>query len=334
MRPAWRLGCLCLLYLLYLFLGAILFSAIEHPIERKMLEELRAGRKDFLAKHSHQGVKGQALDSYVAEVVSSSRRGVTLADENVPNWSLGQSFFFSATVITTIGYGQQTPLSPLGKMFCMVYATLGIPLTLLLLSAMVDRLMSPVSSLLSYLNSRLGHIYSPFRIRCMHLCLVGGLVVTLFLALPASILDTLEPQWSWFDSFYYCFISLTTVGLGDFIPGDEPGQSARSWYKSFTAVYLVVGVMSIMLLMRVFHSVPELDYSAWFRDEEDQDPERQRLQETGSLGPLYSGTPTFTQQNIDQAPKVVEQRRVVRARSRRDSYDDEDGKTEENNRLH
>ena len=31
------------------------------------------------------------------------------------------------------------------QMFCMVYASLGIPLTLLLLSAMVDRLMAPLS---------------------------------------------------------------------------------------------------------------------------------------------------------------------------------------------
>ena len=43
------------------------------------------------------------LDSYIAAVTRDSKRGVTLATKNIPNWSFGQSFFFSGTVITTIG---------------------------------------------------------------------------------------------------------------------------------------------------------------------------------------------------------------------------------------
>jgi len=320
MAPRWRLGALCIAYLLYLFLGATLFSAIEHPGERALLDKLRQERQAFLRKHSHKGVKGDDLDEYISSVVASSRRGVDLADADVPNWSFGQSFLFSATVITTIGYGQQTPLSTMGKAFCMLYTLVGIPLTLVLLSSFVDRLMMPVSGLLSYLNSRLGHLYSPLKIRLLHLSLVGGVVALLILLIPASILDSLEPNWTWQDSFYYCFISLTTVGLGDFIPGDEPGQSARSLYKSVIAGYLIIGVMSVMLTMRVAASIPELDFTVWFKADADaEDPERQRLAVAGREGPQYG-------EEVEE--KEAEHRRVVRARSRRDDSDCEEGATE------
>ena len=105
------------------------------------------------------------LTDYISAVTRDSRRGVTLASRNTPNWSFGQSFFFSGTVITTIGYGQQTPLSTPGRVFCMIYALVGIPFTLLLLSVSVDKIMIPVSALLVGMNVRLGHLYSPFHIR-------------------------------------------------------------------------------------------------------------------------------------------------------------------------
>ncbi|CAG9137371.1 unnamed protein product [Plutella xylostella] len=114
------------------------------------------------------------LESLLDVVVLASNRGVSAA-RNVsggPNWSFGQSLFFASTVVTTIGYGHVTPLSKPGKLFCMVYALLGIPLTLVLLSALVERLLLPATAMLRALNARLGHLYRPFTIRLVHLSII------------------------------------------------------------------------------------------------------------------------------------------------------------------
>lgn len=303
-----------LVYLLYLFMGATIFSAIEHPIEGEMIRKLQEDRGKFL--DDNKCLKAADLDAYVSSVISQSKRGVSLSSINVPNWSFGQSFFFSGAVITTIGYGQQTPLSTQGKVFCMMYALLGIPFTLLLLSILVERIMNPTNSLLAFMNSRLGHLHRPFHIQLLHLSTMCLIVFVVFLLIPASVLANIEPVWNLFDSFYYCFISLTTVGLGDFIPGDDPDQNVRSVYKTVVTVYLVLGLVAVMLVVNVFTSIPTLDVTAWFRDNLDveEDPERQRLQISGSL---------YSEQTAQPVKKG--ERRIVRARSRRDDVDEYEG---------
>ena len=57
------------------------------------------------------------------------------------------------------GYGRVTPLSDAGKAFCIFFAVLGIPLTLVLFSACVERLMIPARQLLYWLYGKLGHLY-------------------------------------------------------------------------------------------------------------------------------------------------------------------------------
>lgn len=137
------------------------------------------------------------------------------------------------------GYGHVTPLSQAGKSFCIIYAILGIPLTLMLLTALVERLMLPSTILLRFLNARLGHLYQPFNIRLLHLCVIGSILLTFFWFIPAAIFAYLEPEWDYLDSMYYCFISLTTIGLGDYIPGDSPNQPNRPLYKVFTTGKLI-----------------------------------------------------------------------------------------------
>ena len=64
MAPPWRVLLLVLLYFIYLFLGATVFSAIEHPIEGRMLGELQHQRDDFLKKNTC--VEGQTFPIFVA----------------------------------------------------------------------------------------------------------------------------------------------------------------------------------------------------------------------------------------------------------------------------
>ena len=59
MGPRWRILGLVLVYLIYLFLGATVFSAIEHPIERKMLKDLENQKAEFLGKN--KCIKGQVF---------------------------------------------------------------------------------------------------------------------------------------------------------------------------------------------------------------------------------------------------------------------------------
>lgn len=101
-------------------------------------------------------------------------------------------------------------------------------------TAIVERLMIPVTKLLDLLLRKLGHLYKVFHIRLLHLFVIFVIVLIFVFLIPAGIYAALEPTWNYLDSFYYCFISMTTIGLGDYIPGDNPYQPYRPLYKVAT----------------------------------------------------------------------------------------------------
>jgi len=107
-------------------------------------------------------------------------------------------------------------------------------MTLVMFTALVERLMIPARMLQEWMMRKLGHIYKVFHIKLMHVSLAVLITVAFFFLIPAGIYYSLEPNWNYLDAFYYCFISLTTVGLGDYIPGDSPDQGLRPLYKVAT----------------------------------------------------------------------------------------------------
>lgn len=297
-----RSSFLCLLYFLfyalYLILGGLAFAAIEGPGEQALKQEVALARQAFLAQYPT--VSDNDLEELIQEVIKASNRGVS-ASKNAtggPNWSLGQSLFFSCTLITTIGYGHVTPLSKEGKLFSMAYAVVGIPMTLIMLTAVVERLMLPTRSLLEWLHRRLSRVYRPLGVRLIHLALLVVFLVTVFMLVPAGVFAYIEPEWDYLDSLYYCFISLTTIGLGDYIPGDSPNQPYRPLYKVATTCYLLVGLMFMVLTLTVFHDIPQLNLGTFFalqKDTNTRDLEKVRLQDPDGSGPKYTEKKTLPQ---------------------------------------
>lgn len=278
---------LCGGYTVFLILGAAMFSAIEAPKIDDITKRIDKFRNQFLEKNSC--LNDDDLEEFLQAVITANDRGISPLRNasNELNWSFGQALFFSSTVVTTIGYGHVTPLSQTGKIFCMIYATIGIPLTLVLLSAVVERLLIPANWLLGTLNAKLGHLYQPFNIRLLHLSIIGILVAILFLAIPTAVFSYIEPDWGALDAFYYCFISLTTIGLGDYIPGNGISEDNRSFYKICITCYLIFGLIAMMLTLTIFYDIPQLNLGQLFTENINGETEKLRL--SGNNTTCYSG---------------------------------------------
>ncbi|MBC6401654.1 MAG: two pore domain potassium channel family protein [Ekhidna sp.] len=52
--------------------------------------------------------------------------------------------------------------------------------------------------------------------------------------------------WTWLDAFYFSFITLTTIGFGDFAPQTDIG-------KIFTIIYTMVGISIILAFINTFY---------------------------------------------------------------------------------
>jgi hypothetical protein len=110
----------------------------------------------------------------------------------------------------------------------------------------------PLLSKLTKLNMQRSHTHVLFSFTC------ALIVFIFFFLIPASIYSHIE-NWSFLNAFYYCFISLTTVGLGDYVPGDSEIQQHRHLYKIFSIMYLIVGVMVMVWLLEIFSQTPEFN---------------------------------------------------------------------------
>lgn len=246
-------------YILYLLIGAGIFSAIELPYENELRRELEAARRDFLSENTC--VDDARLEELLVRALEASNYGVSvLGNTTRQNWDFVSSLFFSSTVLTTTGYGHTVPLSDEGKAFCMFYSLFGIPVTLFFLSVVVQRIMVLVSRRpVSYFHRRWA--MSKSKLAAIHASLLAVIIAVLFLILPALSFTSLESDWDFLESLYFCFISLTTIGLGDYVPGEndtEEDIQHPHLYRLAITVYLLLGLVFFLVVMETCCELPQI----------------------------------------------------------------------------
>ncbi|XP_074475927.1 potassium channel subfamily K member 1-like [Sebastes fasciatus] len=247
-------------YILYLLIGAGIFSAIEQPYETELRRELKEAREDFLSNHTC--VSDAHLEKLLVRALEASNYGVTVLGNNSTerNWDFISSLFFTSTVLTTTGYGHSVPLSDEGKAFCIFYSLFGIPVTLFFLTVVVQRIMLLVTVRpVSYFHRRWA--MSKSKLAAIHATCLAILTALFLLIIPAWILVSLEEDWDFLESLYFCFISLTTIGLGDYVPGEAQNKEANphpQLYRLAITVYLLLGLVCVLVVLETCCELPQV----------------------------------------------------------------------------
>jgi len=230
-RLLWSLGLLLIFY----GIGCVVFVNLERKAELQTYAENRQLYDEMTklyAFHHCEDPAFQDLSFCKSQAAFSESLEGYFNDHRNPiedreQWTLVGTAFFLTHLMTTIGYGNSHPQTPAGQLATIFFGLFGIPIMGNFL-AQVARLYLVVSvAILEKLCCVKVHTVQ------RQICVLWVLLL-LFLFGGAFVYHMLEP-WSYLQSLYFCFVTLSTVGFGDFLPSSTVS-------RAFSIFFMISGL--------------------------------------------------------------------------------------------
>ncbi|XP_029360052.1 potassium channel subfamily K member 5-like isoform X2 [Echeneis naucrates] len=200
----------CIIF--YLSIGAAIFQLLEEPNWKTAKAKYILQKENILKKYVC--LTKEDLDGILETVSEAAGQGVAITGDNHLNlWDWGNSVIFAATIVTTIGYGNVAPKTKAGRVFCILYGLCGIPLCLVWIS-------------------ELGTFFGDRAKRLSQVLIRKGVSVE---------------GWSYLEGIYFSFITLTTVGFGDYVAGVNPNIDYPRLYRVFAELWIYMGLAWLSL---------------------------------------------------------------------------------------
>ncbi|CAG5129687.1 unnamed protein product, partial [Candidula unifasciata] len=245
--------------LVYLIVGAVVFHFLEHGNELAAKSDFAKVHAEFLENNTC--ITPAILGEYVMKVLEAQGKGVSLnrfiqtysgtngsevdvdADMGT-KWDIASSILFCTTVISTIGYGNMSPKTSNGQLFCIFYALMGIPMFATVLVGTGERLQIPIKWL---------HRGRPWvkdnqsrdeQVKSIIFMSTGTFIIVFI----PSFVFTVTQSWSYLESLYYTVVTLTTIGFGDLVPGyfEKPAEGRMKkrhyFYRLFLGIWILLGL--------------------------------------------------------------------------------------------
>ncbi|CAH8510765.1 unnamed protein product [Schistosoma turkestanicum] len=251
-----------------------------------------------------------AEDLYALDVKPSTNCTAILNTSDGSKWNLINAIFFCVTVITTIGYGHIAPVTFWGRITCIIYAIIGIPLMLIYLAIIGNLLARGFRTI--FLNliccrcfydiikrkrqqrrklmrqweeslrlheeeeaRRRGLSLPPKKIQSnidddydsdddeddenriddgakLHVPLtISVIVLSIYTIIGAMIFPTWE-DWSTANAAYFSFITISTIGFGDLVPGNGRFNDPKTTTELVVGgLYLLVGLSLLSMCLNL-----------------------------------------------------------------------------------
>lgn len=271
----------------YLAIGGWLFNIAESSHAKKTIHNIKEFQKDTCERFSTvYKFKGDDVKPLIFEVIDNFTRDIHRyleeskwdgnLDESKTAWTYPDALLYSLVVITTIGYGDITPLSKNGRALTVSYAMIGIPLFLIMVNAAGEKLGRGFKYMYWYASCRpwrekrkAKKVQKSMRLLVMglqtkeqreakiwklsDLCVpirVSVIVFAVYLMIGAIPFWLIESNWDLVVSMYVSFTTLTTIGFGDYVFGKcRPEQDCeRNELKIFGSCFYIIfglGVVSM-----------------------------------------------------------------------------------------
>ncbi|XP_067895344.1 potassium channel subfamily K member 16-like isoform X2 [Heterodontus francisci] len=237
-------------YFIYLLIGAGVFHTLELKEENKLKTKIWKEKLQFLENCTC--LTREMLETFVEAITEAVKHGVNPTGNDSKsshsNWDLRSSFFFAATVVSTIGYGNISPMTAGGQIFCVFYALFGIPLHVIILGLVGKNLSSHSEKVRTCLFKK-GMKEKRVEFLTFLFFLVIGAAI--FLALPPLVFCVIE-NWSYREGVYYVFITLSTIGFGV-----NPHIKYKRCYRPLMAIWILFGMAWLALLFNLLTTFME-----------------------------------------------------------------------------
>lgn len=113
------------------------------------------------------------------------------------------------------GYGWITPQTPPGQILSICVSLVGIPITLLTLKSIGKLIAKYVNRIVTRFEKRIFKISEPKHMNTKSVVILVVMMTLLIVINGLSVMHLLN--WSLIEAVYYCFITFSTIGFGDYV---------------------------------------------------------------------------------------------------------------------
>ena len=178
------------------------------------------------------------------------------------------------------------PATVWGRIFCMFYAIFGIPITGLMLKSIGERITETLANFFRFIDRRICN-RDPQSIHMKTVVAVFVIVISMILVLAALAME--YEGWSYFEGIYFGFITLSTIGFGDYVPAHPSEHKDHPAFVIFftviTFLYFTVGLAlvssALLAISRLFEDEPPWGFISLGMSQDDDEDDRmlrQKLQ--------------------------------------------------------